>query len=656
MESTITPLPEAKAAVDHLNTLFSNFEQNRKTIQDKWDRNHRAFVRQEPDEQWKTGEGEDWRSTTYLAKTREKVMAAAALVMDTTLQGGKIPYAFKPSPWQPEIGDVTLDADAAMQAAISDMTGLVDQQLVDTHADRQLMKHVISQSLYGLTFGKRIVHAVKRGGWRRETMHVDGIEDYSRMPTAQTWVKWSVAQMQPGWVYVPCWDIFWDIESESLQDGAGVFHRQIVSPYWLRSKIGKPFFFDNALLAAAKQSPSQAQSGGANVGGTTDLTTLAPILRDVKMRKNILTYREFWGRIPRKLAEQIEASLEIMGYNGEAALDGYDESGDEVEVMVCTCGDYLVRYCRNEPDNRPFSMAKCEDNLDEETPWGIADNCEPLQMVINGGIRAFEDNKKLSANVILAVKRRLIKNMPEKFKPGTKLELAEECDDARKAIQPVVIPDVGETLLSLLQTALPMLDDASMVPRIAQGYVEKDSQTATEISVRQAQASKYMGMLIRNLDEGIIEPMIEYLYQYNMNDPEVAVGKGNFIVQALGFSAYQNKIERTRKIQELMMLALNVAPITARVRFDYLFRELVKATDLDPDFVLMNEQEAPPPPEPDPMQKAGMEAEIRKAQAEATEQETQAQLNVAKAELTQEQAEHVGEEVRNVDREGGVLR
>lgn len=648
METT-SVLPEAKAAVDHINTLFSNFEQNRRSIQDKWDRNHRAFVREEGDEVWKKGEGEDWRSKTYLGKTREKVMAAAALVMDTILQGGKVPYAFKASPWQME-GEAPVDP-AALEADIAAMTALTDQQLVDTHADRQLMKHVICQALYGVTFGKKMVHSVKRSGWRKEVLTIDGIEDYSRMPDAVSWSRWEVSSMQPGWLYVPCWDIFWDVESENLQEGAGVFHRQVVSPYWLRSKMGRPFFLDAALIAAAKQSPAQAQSSGPNVGGTTDNSTLAPVLRNVKMRKNTLTYREFWGRIPRQLAEQIESSLSVMGYNGETTADGYDDTGDEVEVMLCTCGDYLVRYCRNEPDNRPFSMAKCEDNLDEEMPWGIADNCEPLQLVINGAIRAFEDNKKLSSNIILAIKRRFLKNIPATFKPGMKLDLSDECDDARKAIQPVVIPDVGETLVSLLQSALPMLDDASMVPRIAQGYVEKDAQTATEISVRQAQSSKYMGMLVRNLDEGIIEPLIEYLYQFNMNDPDVQVGKGNFTVQALGFSSYQNKIERVRKIQELMMLALNTVPITNRVNFDYLFRELTKATDLDPDMVLKTAEEVPPA-QPDPMQAAAMEAEIGKVQAETQELQTQAALNAAKTGLTQEQTAHVGEEVRSVDPEG----
>ena len=648
-------------AVTHLSELFRQYEQNRRTTQDKWDRNHRAFIREEGDEIWKTGEGQKWRSKTYIGKTREKVMAAAAMVIDTILQGGKVPYAYKPSPWQNGT-DLTPEDQMMVEASIEAMTNLTNQQLVDTHADRQLMKHAMCMGLYGCTWGKKIVHSVKRTGWRKQTITVDGIEDYSRVPTAETWAKWQTQFMSPGWVYVPVWDIFSDVEAgEDIQNGAGVFHRQIASPYWLRSKIGRPFFITANLIAAAKE--AQTTGDATNVAGTDDWSTLAPLLRDVKFRKNTLTYREFWGRIPRKMAEAIESSLEAYQWNGELAdiaPDIEEEPGDEVEVLACTCGSHLVRYCRNEPDNRPFAYAKCEDNIEEETPWGIADNCEPLQMVINGAFRAFEDNKKLAANVILAIKRRLIKNCPTEITPGMKLELAEECDDARKAIQQVVIQDVGQTLLSLLEIANPMLDDASMVPRIAQGYTDPNTQTATEISVRQAQASKYMGMLIRNLDEGIIEPLIEYLYQFNMDDPEVEAGKGNYIVQALGFSAYQNKVERVRKIQELMALALSSPVLTERTKIDNLYRELVKATDLDPDFVVVSEQELQPPQPPpvDPLQAAEVEANVKKTEAETMLTAAEAQavgsqvaLEQAQTTKTLAEAEHVGDEkeVRNID-------
>jgi len=634
------------SSVSFLDTKFSNFEQNRRTFQDKCDRNHRAFIREEADETWKKGEGSEWRSKTYLGKTREKVMSAAAMVMDTILQGGQIPYAYKASPWQPEASDP--NAMANIEADLAAMTKLTNQQLVDTHADRQIMKHVLSQALYGITWSKKIVHTVKRNGWRKQTLTVDGIYDYGRTQSADTWSKWSSNIAAPGWVYVPVWDIFPDVEfPDSVQDASGIFHRQIVSPHWLMSKLGRPFFLDDGLRAAAATSMSQNSGSTPYLSGSTDYTSLAPMLRDVKFRDNMLTYKEYWGRIPRAMAEEIEAYIATMSPEGAppaAPIPDNYAPGDEVEVMACTCGGYLVRYSRQEPDNRPFAFAKCEDNIEEATPWGIADNCEPLQLVVNGAMRSFEDNKKLSANVITALKRRYIKGkMPEDITPGMKLELSEDCDDARKAVQSIVIPDVGESLVSLLTMAMPMLDDASMVPRLAQGYTDPNVQTATEVSVRQAQASKYMGMLIRNLDEGIIEPMVQYFYEYNMGDDGVKNGKGNYIVQGLGFSAFQNKVERRKMLQEMLALALSHPELIRRTNFDALYRDLIKAIDLDPDLIQLGPEQQQPlpgeePPQIPPEQQAQIQADTQLTQAEAAEAQTAAELNKAKAAFTMKQA------------------
>jgi len=97
----------------------------------------------------------------------------------------------------------------------------------------------------------------------------------------------------------------------------------------------------------------------------------------------------------------------------------------------------------------------------------VADNCKEMHMVLNGTFRAIEDNEKLSVNVILAMKERYLLNVPNDIMPGLKLLLKEECDDARKAIQSVVIPSVTGPLMQLLGLVQKFLDDDSMVPRIA---------------------------------------------------------------------------------------------------------------------------------------------------------------------------------------------
>ena len=74
----------------------------------------------------------------------------------------------------------------------------------------------------------------------------------------------------------------------------------------------------------------------------------------------------------------------------------------EVEIMAEILGDNIIRYNRNRSEKRPYKLCVMERELDETTGRGIADSADPLAGVVNGIWRAFEDNKKLSANVVMA--------------------------------------------------------------------------------------------------------------------------------------------------------------------------------------------------------------------------------------------------------------
>jgi hypothetical protein len=137
--------------------------------------------------------------------------------------------------------------------------------------------------------------------------------------------------------------------------------------------------------------------------------------------------------------------------------------------------------------------------------------------------------------------------------------------------------------------------------------------------------------------------MVQYFYEYNMGDDGVKVGKGNYIVQGLGFSAFQNKVERRKMLQEMLALELSHPELIRRTNFDALYRDLIKAIDLDPDLIQLGpEQQQPlpgeqPPPIP-PEQQAQIQADTQLTQAEAAEAQTAAELNKAKAAFTMKQA------------------
>ncbi len=570
--------------------LYQHWSSNRSDLQEKWNSNNAAF-RGVSEYKWKKDEGDDWRSNTFINVTKQKVVSACALVIDMLLAGGKIPFMLKPSPWDDvQKEDMSPDEQDVSKEKIDDMRRIIDQQLLDCNADRVLMKNILSEAVYGETYTKLVVHKVTRKKWRQEMQVGGNVTDMGRVPEElQGFTKEIETHLSPACEFVPVWDIFRDLESDDLKAGAGIIHRQLVSPFWLRQKKGRAFFIDKNIDSAIALA---SRSNTATVQPEKDPSSLSPSMRDIKHRQNTMLYLELWGRVPRKTAMDFEAEMFGEGEIPNVAFDDENDSGDEVEVMTCVSEGLVVRYARSSAEERPFFRGIWEDNLDGQGAIGVADNAANAQFVLNGAVRAFEDNKKLSANVLLGIKRRYLEKDFKKISIGKVFEVSEECDDVRKALAPIMIPDVGESLLSLITLAEKYADMDTLIPKLTQGLDVKEPQMRAYVAQQQVEKSgKYIGQVIRNNDESLIEPIVEAFYDYNMEDPETTKGKGAYIVKALGFTSYQDRIERIEKLTRMLSLILSSEQLMAESKLRWYLEEIAKALDMDPDEGLKSEEE-----------------------------------------------------------------
>lgn len=619
-------------------TTYSNWKQNRTALQNKWNSNNAAF-RGVSEHKWKDSEAvSGWQSQTFINVTKQKVVSACALVVDMLLAGGKIPFMLKPAPWDRVIAsELSPEEQEKRKSDIADMRDRIEQQLLDCNADRALIKNILSEAVYGETYAKRVIHEVERSQWQTRVYAGQGVTDASRLPSDYTTFEQVVDRsLAPAWTFVSVWDIFRDLETDDLQAGAGIIHRQLVAPHWLRGKKGKAYYLDehiNTVLSLAGQSQSQATHP------EHDPASLPPALRDVSHRQNTILYLEFWGRVP---ADRV-AAFEQESFSGKpvpsVAFDNDDDNGDEVECMVCVANDQVVRYARTTPKDRPFYRGIWEDSLDGQGAIGVADNAENAQFMLNGAVRAFEDNKKLSANLILGVKRRYLDGDFKRVNTGLMVDISEDCDDARKALQQVTLQDVGESLLSLIALAEKYADMDTLIPKLTQGLDVKEPQMRAYVAQQQVEKSgKYIGSVIRNNDETLIEPIVESFYDYNMEDPSNLKGKGAYVVKSLGFTSFQDRIERIEKLKSLLALVMSSEILVRESKVRWYLEEIAKALDLDPDEVLKTPEElqaeaaAAAEMPPDPMQAA----QTAKLNAEATRAEADAQAKLASAETDKE--------------------
>ena len=555
-------------------TLYKNWQNDREPLEKKWQKNLDAFSAVS-NGVWKKGEGQGWRSDTFILITKIKTITAYSLVLDMLLQDGKIPFSLVPSPWDEVVmEDLPPEQQEQIEDAISDMTGLIHQQFCDCHADRQMMKCIMSKALYGETFAKRFVHDVSRTGFKAQSLAPEGMEDPQGKYTR--WEKFSTSVTYPAWEYVSVWDIFRDLEAD-IQDGKGIIHRDTTDPYTLRKMKGQPYVLDEAVENAIKAAPKS----GENKSDST--ATLQPGQRDIKHRGKTIERLEFWGRVPKRVASDFESHINKKESFVESDQD-FEDDGNEVEIYALMAGEEVVKYVRNTGD-RPFYMDVWEVKLDHVENTGVPDNLEDTQTVLNGAVRALEDNEKLISNLVVATKSRFLeKGAMKDWEPGKEIAISDDCDDVRQAIQQITFQDITAGLVNVINLFERYADEASQLPKIMQGEValKKQADTLGEMQMLQQNAGKYLGGVIKNTDERLIEPMVQSFYEYNMEDPELTKGKGNFIAKALGFTSFQDRAVKSKRFMQLLSIILSNEALAAEVKLGELLNEVYKILEIDP--------------------------------------------------------------------------
>uniref|UniRef100_A0A6H1ZMI4 Putative portal protein n=1 Tax=viral metagenome TaxID=1070528 RepID=A0A6H1ZMI4_9ZZZZ len=575
-------------------------EQKEKFLEPKFKRNYQAVTNRDYRvKAWKKDEGKEWRSTTWIGFVRVKVWAFYALLLDTVLKAGKIPFSLEPSPYDEHIKDEAMIQDR--DARLERMKDKIEGQLSSRQADRQYMKKWLSGAYYGMAFSKFNVEPVESTEFQQVDMGLGDAAQYMAPEELAQYTRFELVKNEedtPGHRYVSVWNMVWDMEGDGLQpkDSSGYAEFVPSSAFDLKQLKGEPGYIDDAIERVIANKLHE----GPGESGSNDLEEF-PGKADMQNRKQKYKRFEFHMRAPRLLVEEFETLIRSGGIEEVPTIgligdyEEAEEGGDDIEIMGEIVDKEIIRFIRNDSGRRPHHLWVVEQNLDETTGTGIADNSEDTQSSLVGMIRAFEDNKKLSANVTSAVKARFFNNPDqlESIKPGTKLDIADSCDDVRKAIMPIVFPDVGDTLITGIGMMRELNDAVTMIPTIMQGFTLPKHAPDTAYEMRQLteNAGKYIGQAIRNNDEQFIEPEIKDIYEYNMLYGEDEACKVNCKVKANGFTSFQNKEIRGERMRMALAMMLSSEILLPYAKIKPHLDVLYGSMDEDPDKYINSEEE-----------------------------------------------------------------
>lgn len=564
--------------------LFRTFKSDReREVEPIWSLAYDAFRGKYDSanlKRWKELEGFDWRSKVFVRLTKVKIIGAVSNIEDVYFQtGGKIPFDCKPTKKPEFLPGMFMDPEQAKFGA-ERMKEKIDDIFTETRYERTLMSSILEMAIYGVAFHKSPVVRPKK--YARyvlqppqlppETQGMyfppEMLAQYGRYALQES------EKMLPTVEHPNVWDIFWDFEGSSVEDGQGIIHRKMMSIGQLRSLLEMEGYDREAIIAVIES--KSGRTGDSDANEDPRRTYLTNPSRNIQVL-------EFEGRVPVKYLKGTD-------------LDNGKLDGREAEIFVTIADDKIIRKPALNPlpmGRRRLKAAKWEEIPHEIQGVGIAENIQDSQMMVNGAVRCFIDNKSLAGSLMFAINRRnLAPGQDDSMYPGRIWDMANHVRDVREGIQGFAPPDIGAGMLDVINLFREFADTESNLPSIMQGMQERQTpKTAFAFSRLLELSNKQLGKVIRNIDEGHVEPDVEAMYHYLMaTDPDDSI-KGDYDLEATGFGAFKDRVMQADNVQNFLLFCLSNQLIAMLTDIPYGTRELAVLRGLDPDKWFPKEQQ-----------------------------------------------------------------
>ena len=373
------------------------------------------------------------------------------------------------------------------------------------------------------------------------------------------------------------WDFYPDPNARSMDECEYVIHRHRLNRQQFKDLINRPFF--------SKEKIEECLQMGGNYtkqSWETDLDLENNTYGDIeKFRYEVL---EYWGTIDALTAR--EYGLEI---------DSAIEDNQDIQVNVWTVRGKVIRIVENpfKPFRIPYQAFNYEKNPYQFFGIGVPENMDDAQSIMNGHARMAIDNLALAGNLVFDIdESALVNNQSMEVFPGKIFK--RQAGVPGQAIYGIKFPNTAPENMQMFDKFRQLADESTGIPSYSHGQtgVQSMTRTASGMSMLMGAASLNIKTVIKNIDDSLIKPLGESMFQWNMQfyEGELPI-IGDFEIKATGSSSLMRKEVRSQRLTMFLQTIQNpqIAPF---VRISEVIKELAYSLDLDPDEILNSKDEA----------------------------------------------------------------
>lgn len=295
---------------------------------------------------------------------------------------------------------------------------------------------------------------------------------------------------------------------------------------------------------------------------------------------------QYWGSVSGKM-------LREWGMDEGKVPDEAKEYQAEVWVI----GPYTIKAALNaDPlQRRPLyyaSFQRVPGSVWGNSPYDLMKDCQDM---CNAAARSLAANLGISSGPQVGVRSDLIPSGEELTEMFPWKIWQFTGDPMGASGQPITFfqpQSNANELMQVYERFSLLADEYTGVPRYMAGFNGGEGgagRTASGISMMIGNASKVIKQVVGAIDAGIIQPMLDRLYFYNMqygDDPEL---KGDLMIVARGASSLVARDAAQVRTNEFLQIALSSPAVQQIVGIEgiaELLRPAVKRLDMNPDKVV----------------------------------------------------------------------
>ena len=529
------------------------------------------------------------RSNVYFHISQAKVRSAFSRLVEILFQGGDKLWGIKPTP-EPDLPINTL---SEVGTRISQETGMVatDEQvekvarvLSDDRAHR--MEKVIDDQLTECLFEDNVKRAcyelVLYGSCavkvetkkRRKSAWTKSFEtDEFGNELGETWVNEMKEEMVPSARFVSIMDLYPDPYALTCEEAEGFFELHKMSRSKLIALGDNEGFSLETIMDYIKTMPEG------------DMT-----------QKSFNTIRTDSNPTP---GDTDSNRYEVWEYHGKVRGEALSNAGVELEedqmhkdfnaiVWFVEGRTIFVELDDMEPEMPVYRI--CPYQLNPRSIWGtgVVRSTIGTEAFINYLLQKMADNISVSATPSYEVDA---PNMTDGDKiteiEGNKVYARIDGDNENPLIRVIQVPSLARELLAAIDKFKTFSDEESLMPSYTYGQQGPGlNKTASGMSMMMSAALIALKPVIKNLDSYITEPVIRWMYNWNMNYHEDNTIKGDMGVKALGATIVSTREAEIHNIINFSGIVANRPESMRNVDMDYLDKETAKRLGLDPEKVV----------------------------------------------------------------------